>query len=88
MYTVYEMKCNMTGEVYVGCTSSPLNIRMSHHKYDQYRRDHKLHKHIRKFGFDMAAKPVKKFSDRREALDFEAKQIKKKGTLNMMHATK
>lgn len=88
MYTVYEMKFIKTGEVYVGCTSSPLNIRMSHHKYDQYRRDNKLHKHIRKHGFDITVKPVKKFNDRREALDFEAKLIKKSGTLNMNHASK
>ncbi len=85
MYTVYEMTCNKTGEKYIGCTKQPLNKRFNSHvsrHYNDHLVQYKLYQFTRKQGFDMSIKKIKSFEDKLQAMSFEAKMIKERGTLN------
>ena len=87
MYTVYEMTSKKHGEKYIGCTASTLQ-----HRYSQHLSRHNnepdvlysLYQFSRKHGFDFDIKKIKSFSDKKEAMAFEKKMIKQRGTLNML----
>lgn len=85
MYTVYELVSKKDGETYIGCTSQNLKSRAKQHK-SRLKNEYKpwpLYQYMRNHGFDaMEIKAIRRFGDKEQALAFEAKMIRQKGTLN------
>ncbi len=91
MYTVYEMTSKKHGEKYIGCTVKPIEVRLGEHRSrhkTQPQADYKLYQFSRKHGFDFEIKKIKSFSDKQEAMSYEKKMIKQRGTLNTQHSIK
>lgn len=54
MNIIYKMTCSVNGKTYIGCTSRPLSVRFSEHKYKALtcRLNIKLYNAIRKYGIN------------------------------------